>query len=79
MAKWYNQWLTTNEQKHLQVGQKGIRARKRKQDFQTDQANRAIGTANAAANSASNRVNPAKRESVESSSERIRNALKKRK
>jgi hypothetical protein len=31
MAKWYDQYLTEQERKHLQVGQKGIRARNRKQ------------------------------------------------
>ena len=30
MAKWYDEWLTPTEQKTLQVGQKGIRARQRK-------------------------------------------------
>ena len=30
MAKWYDQYLTQDERKHLQVGQKGIRARQRK-------------------------------------------------
>ena len=30
MAKWYDEWLTPTEQKQLQVGQKGIRARQRK-------------------------------------------------
>ena len=32
MAKWYDQWLTEQERAHLQVGQKGIRARRRKQE-----------------------------------------------
>ena len=27
MAKWYDPWLTSQEKKNLQVGQKGIRAR----------------------------------------------------
>ena len=29
MAKWYDPWLTDQEKKSLQVGQKGIRARRR--------------------------------------------------
>jgi len=37
MAKWYDQWLTERERNNLQVGQKGIRARRRKQE---DEANR---------------------------------------
>ena len=37
MAKWYDQWLTEQERNNLQVGQKGIRARRRKQE---DEANR---------------------------------------
>ena len=32
MAKWYDQWLTDQERRQLQVGQKGIRARRRKQE-----------------------------------------------
>ena len=32
MAKWYDQYLTEQERKNLQVGQKGIRARNRKQE-----------------------------------------------
>ena len=29
MGIWYDPWLTENEKNHLQVGQKGIRARQR--------------------------------------------------
>lgn len=32
MAKWYDPWLTSQEKKNLQVGQKGIRARQRQQE-----------------------------------------------
>lgn len=32
MSKWYDQWLTEQERAHLQVGQKGIRARRRRQE-----------------------------------------------
>jgi hypothetical protein len=43
MAKWYDEYLTDQEKKHLQVGQKGIRARQRKQtheqNVKTAQAN----------------------------------------
>lgn len=31
MANWYDEWLTPQERSHLQVGQKGIRARRRQQ------------------------------------------------
>jgi len=35
MAKWYNAYLTDDEQKHKQISSKGITARRRKQQSQS--------------------------------------------
>ena len=39
MAKWYDEYLTEQEKAHLQVGQKGIRARRRKAAHESNVAN----------------------------------------
>ena len=43
MAKWYDPYLTDQEKKRLQVGQKGIRARQRKQTIEKNVPNAAAG------------------------------------
>lgn len=39
MAKWYDEYLTDQEKKNLQIGQKGIRARERKKTQESNVAN----------------------------------------
>ena len=51
MAKWYDPYLTDQEKKRLQVGQKGIRARQRKQAIEQNVPNAAAGVVTGATSS----------------------------